>query len=177
MTRARALLCVLALGAAACGGCGYAASDLIRSDIKTVYVQFFDNTTFRRGLEVPLTRAVVDEIKLRTPLLFAPRDEADSILSGELVDVAESTRVRSRTDQVLIRHVTVKVRFRWRDRLTGADIVPEQVVSESVRVAPSVTDTATAEPVDPLVQREASSFDLVFQEAARRLVEKMEKPW
>jgi hypothetical protein len=144
-------------------GCpGYSTHSLFRPDIKTVYVQAFDNKTFRRGLEVPLTRDIVEEIKLRTPLLFAARDEADSVLSGELVDFSLRTQVKSKEEQVLITSVSAKVRFRWMDRLTGMDIVPPQDVEDSVRIALAL---------------EPSQEDLVFREIAKRIVERMQEPW
>ena len=181
MTRMRMLLGGLLLCAAACAGCGYATNELLREDIQTVYIEFFDNTTFRRGLEVPLTQAVVAEVTQTTPLLLAPKDEAESILSGELVEVDETSSVKSETDRVLLRRVAVKVRFSWRDRLTGVEIVPPQTVTESVRATPTATDTgsrwARDTATDLRVQREVTSYDLVFREVARRVVERMQKPW
>jgi len=160
-----------------CTGCGYTTSNLLRDDIDTVYVAFFDNATFRRELEVPLTRAVVNELKLRTHLLFAPRDEADSLLTGELIEVEERSVIKDVDDHVLRRRVAVKVRFRWTDLLTGEDIVPEQVITESARIVPLLEGLPTAGDFDVAVQRDATPFDLVFQETAQRIVERMEKGW
>jgi len=170
-------IAAVGLALAVCTGCGYTTSNLLRDDIDTVYVAFFDNTTFRRGLEVPLTRAVVNEMKLRTHLLFAPRDEADSLLTGELIEVEERSVVKNEDDRVLRRRVAVKVRFRWTDLLTGEDIVPEQVITESARIVPLLEGLPTGGDFDVAVQRDATPFDLVFQEAAQRIVERMEKGW
>jgi hypothetical protein len=141
-------------------GCGYASKGLFRSDIRTVYVEFFDNRTFRRGLEVGLTKAIVDEIKLRTPLTLASRDAADSVLGGELVQFEERTRVKDEDDAVLTETVTTTVRFHWRDSLTGAEIVPAQEVSDQTLVASG----------DPL-------HDLALRNIAQRVVERMEEDW
>jgi len=157
----RALLC-LALTVAVCAGCGYSARSMFRRDIRTVYVAGFDNRTFRRGLEVPLTRAVQAEIALRPGLRPAARQEADSVLSGELVSFEEKTQVKGEADEVLLTRVSVKVRFRWRDRLTGADIVPPQTVKESVRIAP---------------EAERNISDYALRQVAKRVVEKMEASW
>lgn len=161
-------------------GCGYRAGGLFREDIRTVYVAGFDNTTFRRGLEVPLTRAITEEIRLRTPLLFASRDEADSILSGELMGADEDARIKSERGTILLQEATVKVRFRWRDRLTGADIVPEQTIVESSRVATPAAELGVgvggkAVPADLIPQE--TSFELALQEAAQRVVEHMQANW
>ena len=164
MAMARRLgLALLLTAAVASAGCrGYTASGLFRPDIKTVYLAEFDNATFRRGLEVPLKRAVEQEIIRSTPLTFALRDEADSILSGELLQVTLRARVETVEDETLLTHVNAKVRFRWRDRRAGTDIVPEQVIVESVRIAPALEDTLT---------------DYLFQQVAKRIVERMQEPW
>ena len=154
------LLCAVALTSSCWWG--YAPERLFAGDVRTVYVEFFDNKTFRRELEVALTRAVVDQLKLRTPLTFAPRNEADSVLSGELVEFTERTKVKTEADDVLKTRVSAKVRFRWTDRRTGTDLVPQQTVSESVRIVEDL---------------EGSVSDLVLREVAEAVVEAMEEPW
>ncbi len=153
---------VLALAVGSWAGCGYSSANLYRNDIKSIYVQFFDNRTFWRQLEVYMTRALVAEVKLSTPFAFAPKDQADSILTGEVMDFRLHTAVESKRVEVIVTNVTVVVRFRWYDRLTGADIVPEQTVEETVRIAPSL---------------EENEFDLAFRETAKRVVEQMREPW
>lgn len=168
----RGALLLLALAALALAGCGYGTHSLYRSDIRTVYVKTFDNDTYRRQLEVSLTRDVINEIKLRTPLTFAPADEADSVLSGTIVGADVSTVVKSAKDVVLLQRARVSVRFRWRDRLTGRDIVPEQTVEMTGRTAsPGGANLFTISPEQPVM------FDLALREAARRIVENMEQSW
>jgi Lipopolysaccharide-assembly len=157
----RTLCLALCLAAAVSAiGCGYSASSLYPPGIRTVHVQFMDNRTFRRGVEVDLTRALVGEIKLRTPLLFGSRDSADSLLTGELLSFEEDVSVHDSTGEALRRGVTLHVRFHWVDRVTGADLVPPTVVKESVR----------------LVRGEPRN-DLAVQEMAKRIVQKMQAEW
>jgi len=151
-----ALLCALL------AGCNYSTHTLLREDIQTINITVFDNTTWRRGLEVELTRAIVNEVKLRTRLRLAPPLEAESTLEGELVSYSEKSVVKDEDDEVLLKRATVSVRFRWVDNLTGREIVPWQTVRESKLVALSRSD--------PLA-------DTVFREAAQRVVEKMEREW
>jgi hypothetical protein len=162
MRKLLGLMLPLAAVALWSGCAGYSSSSLYRDDIKTIYVRFFDNRTFRRGLEVFLTKAVVDEVKLSTPLVFASRDQADSVLTGELMEFRLQTAVESQKVEVIVTRVTAVVKFRWYDRLTGADIVPEQTIEETVRIAPTL---------------EENEHDLVFGEAAKRIVEHMREPW
>lgn len=168
--RCTALL--LGLAALALAGCGYGTHSLYRDDIKTIYVQFFDNDTYRRQLETSLTSDIVDEIKLRTPLVFAPRAEADSVLSGTIVSADVSTVIREKQDKVILQHAKVQVRFRWRDRLTGRDIVAEQIVSEMARV-PVMSPNGVFEDAPD----QTAIFDLALKEAARRVVDNMEQSW
>ena len=164
LSAARRCVVIAVLAAASVvGGCrGYSPDSLFRPDIRTVHIRVFDNKTFWRGYEVGLTRAVENEIKMRTPLILGNAGRADSVLSGELVSLDLDTQVKSEDDDILISRVSAVVRFQWVDRLTGADIVAPQTVSESVRVA-WVTD-----------ENAATSL---FQEVAQRVVELMQEPW
>jgi len=162
MAKRLALALLLAMAVASAGCRGYTAGGLFPPHIRTIYLAEFDNATFRRGLEVHLKRAVEEEIKLRTPLRFAPRDEADSILSAELVDFNLRTQVETVKDETLLTRVSAKVRFRWRDRRAMVDLVPEEIVVESVRIAPALEDTL---------------HDYLFQQVAKRVVERMQEPW
>ncbi len=161
-------------------GCGYTAGGLLPEDVRTVYVEFFDNATFRRENEVALTKAVVSEIKLRTPLILAPRDEADSVLHGQIVDFQEQTHVKTEHDEVLLTRARVKVQFRWTDRLTGADIVPEETVEEMAQVPGGAVGAPAGSVPPPYVQRSspmATQFERLFQKTAQLIVDKMEKSW
>jgi hypothetical protein len=160
--RNRLLLALSILLCAACVGCKYSTASLFRDDIETIYIEGFDNETFRRGLEVYLTRAIAGEIKLRTPFLIASREEADSILSGKIVDVVENTRLRDIDNTVLSTSVRVTVSFRWRDLRANTDIVPQRTVSDSVNVTRAFGEDIVA---------------VVMQEVAKRVVEEMQAPW
>ena len=98
--------------------------------------------------------------------------EADSVLSGTIVGADVTTVVKNAKDVVLLQRAHVRVHFRWRDRLTGRDIVPEQDVAESARTAApgggGIFETSPEQPV---------MFDLALREAARRIVENMEQSW
>jgi hypothetical protein len=143
-------------------GCGYSTGRLLREDIHTVYVPMFENHTWERGLEVELTRAVVREVELRTRLRFAPREEADSILEGALVDLERAAPVKDEEDRILLRELAATVRFRWVDNLTGEEIVPRQTLVERRKFA-----LARAEPLEAFL----------FREVAEQLVERMERSW
>lgn len=157
------LLPVLVLLAAAFG-CGYTADPLIRTDIQTVCVPVFDNKTFRRHLEVAMTRNVVDEINMRTPLTVVPRDHADSVLIGTIRDFKQTVLTKTPEDNILEMQYTVYVSVKWIDLRSGRVLMKY----DDVR--------ATADQVYP-----TESFDQAtersFQNAARKIVSLMQSPW
>jgi len=156
-----ALLVCVAVSVGLCG-CKYSTGNLLRDDIRTVYIPVFKNDTFFRGLEVELTRAVVNEIKLHTRMRIAPRDEADSVIEGELVEFEQRSVIRNEDDEIVLKRLAARVRFRWVDNLTLQDIVPSRTVSETETVA-----AATAGQVEG---------DL-FRELAKAIVENMAREW
>jgi hypothetical protein len=101
-------------------------------------------------------------MKLRTPFVFASKDQADSVLTGELTAFNLRTQAETTTKDVVVTRVTATVKFRWYDRLTGANIVPEQTVEEAVRISPEMED---------------NEHNLAFQEMAKRIVIQMQQPW
>ncbi len=153
---------LLAVACAFLPACGYSTSSLLREDIRTVCIPVFDNQTFYRRLETDLTKVVVEEVELHTRLRFAELARADSVLEGELLEYDENVVAKTTKDAILVKTISVKARFRWMDRLTGAPIVPWTEVRESARFA-----VAVGEPQE----------GLVFRELAQRIVEKMEEPW
>ena len=143
-------------------GCGYSSGSLVRGDVGSVYVPVFENRTFRRGYEVELTRAVIAELKRHSLLTFAPRETADSVLSGEITDVEESVIAKSENDDILEKTIEVTVEVRWRDNLTGTDIVPPWTVREPARQVLALGEEGR---------------ERVFRELAQRIVENMWENW
>jgi len=156
------LLVVVALMCAGGWHCGYSTRSLIRDDIESVVVEVFDNKTFRRGLERELSTAVLEEIKRHSGLRIADRRSADSILTGELLEVDESVVTKTEDDEIVLKRITVSVRFRWTDRLTGRDIIPPRTVKGSGRFVARLGET-------PLGG--------AFRDVAERIVESMHQSW
>src|SRR5262245_11670820 len=83
---------------AAVSGCGYSSGGLYRENICTVYVEMFQSKEFRRGIEFQLTEALRKQIDRGTPYRNAPREKADTVLSGEILEWREATMGRTLTD-------------------------------------------------------------------------------
>jgi hypothetical protein len=112
----------------ALGGCGYTAdrdaffrTTNSRNDrIRTVAVDVFESKEFRRGLELQLTEALAKRIETATPFMLAKKDVADTILTGEVKEVRQSTIGRSfRTAMPRETAATVLIAFQWKDLRTG----------------------------------------------------------
>ena len=79
-------LALVTMWPSGCGRYVMGTQTLYPPDIKTVYVQMFDSTSFRRGLGERLTEAIVKEIESRTPYKVVNSPDADSVLTGRIVN-------------------------------------------------------------------------------------------
>ena len=101
----------------------YQWRSLYREDIHTVSVPIFKNKDYRRGVELSLSKAIVNQIEMRTPYKVVAREKADTVLEGEIVSVEVhtlSSDSRSAIPQEQI--YDIKVNFTWKDQRNGAII-------------------------------------------------------
>lgn len=159
---AAVLVCAFCLLGA---GCGYSSKPLLREDVDTVYVSMFDNQTFRRFHEVELTRAVVDEINQKAYLRIAPKERADSILTGEITDIRPNMILESAENEALSRQIVVYASFTWRDLRTDRVIASAENLSADAiqRVARNET--------------EQDAINRAMREMARKILWHMETDW
>ncbi len=166
--RAGRLRTPLALLAAAVlpAACGYSDEPLHRTSVRSVYVEMFQSREFRRGIEFQLTEAVRKQIDRATPYRNAPRERADTILSGEVLEWREDTIGRDFiTDRPRETAASLTVRFRWQDMRTG------KILAEQDRLVTTVQYVRLAGE-DTYNARDEAAAKL-----ARRLVEAMETAW
>ena len=153
MTRSSIIILATALLAAgACSGCGYGHSaggpgsrsggyqwrSLYRDDVRTVAVPIFTNRSFRRGVEFSLSKAVVNQLEATTPYKVVPREFADTVLEGEILDVHLRTlspgRVALPQEQLYI----VRINFTWKDMRTGKILVERRRFEQSSTYFPTL---------------------------------------
>src|SRR3954469_25044928 len=65
----------------------YQWRSLYREDVRTVAVPIFKNKDYRRGVEFTLSKAIVNQLEMRTPYKVVPRERADTVLEGEIVEI------------------------------------------------------------------------------------------
>src|SRR3972149_4640267 len=106
-------------------GCGYSTKSLISRKVDSIYIPVFDNTTFRRGLEFELTKAVKDEIMSKTNLKIVQKDSADTILNGTITSVTEGILTQDITDNIVESRLTIHVDIKLVDRRTDRVLISE----------------------------------------------------
>ena len=82
------------------GGCGYTTASLLPTQYKTIYVETFSNKIqvtaeqsnvrmyrgYRPGLEIDVTRAIIDKYMMDGNLNIGKSERSDLLLKGELTD-------------------------------------------------------------------------------------------
>lgn len=122
---ARLLLFVGALSPAACG---YTTTRLDAwPEARTVAVVPFENTGYRRDLELRLTQAVADEIRARTSLALTTPAAADLVVSGQ-VDASEQTVIQNLDRTAALQRLDGTLTVTVRERRTGR-VLRQQDVS------------------------------------------------
>ena len=154
--RARPARLLLLLTLAAPVGCNYQATgdfnpdvnrgyewrSLYREDVQTVAVPIFTTKSFHRGIENGLTRAVIQQLELRTPYKVVSRDRAQTILEGE-IDAVEVETI-SRSGGTLLpqeQMMTVRVNFVWKDIRTGRVLVERRGFTQSATFYPTLGES------------------------------------
>ena len=147
-------------------GCGYSTHRPFRDDIQTICVEMLHSREFRRELEFDLTEAIVKRIEMDAPYRVAPRDRADTLLSGEILEVQQRT-LGTDFDTDLPRETgtTIIMRWRWKDLRTG----------EMLREYPRFVYTTSFIP--PVAETFQTARVRGLDGMAEQIVEAMEVSW
>ena len=154
-------------------GCGYTLGNGFSPDIKTVSVPIFENDTFRRGLEFQLTEAVQKGIQNRTPYRLARGTDADTRLTGRIVQVRKDVLGENSNDDPRQLQFSIMVRVTWENLRTG-----EILAKQEVPVAPDAIPLLTQAGFAPeLGQSQATATQTAIDQLARKIINLMETPW
>ncbi|MBK9127037.1 MAG: hypothetical protein IPM13_04470 [Phycisphaerales bacterium] len=147
-------------------GCGYRAGGPYRTDVQTVYVDMFGSKEFRRDLEFQLTEAVKKRIGSDTPYRLAPREKADTILTGEVLEVRQAAFAEDfRSRQPRDKQTTLAVRMQWRDLRSGKMLADVPVQLAAVDTLP------------PAGESDRFAENRVVDAMARQIVARMYEDW
>jgi hypothetical protein len=158
------------------GGCaGYQLGNrsLYPADIHTVYVPVFQSNSFRRNLGERLTEAVVKEIETRTPYKVVGDPNADSTLSGKLVEETKQVLAPTLSGNAREVQVGMRIEVSWLDRrgnlIRQADPIP---------CPAEIADVAgTGDVVTEVGQTVAVAQQEAICKIAQQVAGLMEKPW
>ena len=149
------------------GGCGkgYSNSWLYPEDVRTVYVEMFDTSSFRRGHEYDLTDAICKRIESQTPYkIVSDRNIADSVLSGTLGTLSQGVLAMEReSGRPLENETIVSVTVNWKNLSTGDISIDNDIVYASASFSTF------------LDQDFEYAAKIAVNKAARRVVERMQK--
>jgi hypothetical protein len=162
------VLMFCALGLCGCAELtGYSNQSLFPQEIDTVYLEMFDNQTFRRGAEYELSDALSKRIEVETPYkIVSSRDRADTIMSGQIVSIGEIVLSTDReTGLVLEKEVELIARINWKNLKTGDLLIDNLSLS------------ATASYSEYQQQDIKYASNLAANNLARKIVELMEVKW
>jgi hypothetical protein len=149
-------------------GCaGYSNTSLYPKDVATVYVEMFDNQSFRRGIEFELTDAMAKRIEAQTPYkIVANRDKADTVISGHIVQAKETVLTTERQiGRAMEKNVELRAVVSWKNLRTGELLIDNKTVSASA----SYSEWQS--------QSFAYGSTLAANSLAERIVELMESGW
>ena len=153
-------------GVTSLAGCGYSTARPFPDHVQSVHVKIMQSKEFRRDLEFVLTEAIQKRINLDTPYRIAPLKKADSVFSGEILEVRNRT-LGDDFDTQLPRETasTIIVAFRWKDLRTGRTLVERDRFSYTTTYIPPVGESFEKGMVRGL------------DGMAEAIVEAMESPW
>lgn len=168
---ARTALCLIVVFSVA--GCGYNVGPTYDPQIRTVHVPMFTNGTFRRGVEFQLTEAVQNEIKKQTPLQLTSNNNADTRLTGRIIEIRKDVLGETNNDDPRELQLSLAVEMKWEDLRTG------QLITEQRFPIPNaaVPLTATGDFAPELGHSLATAEQRAIDDLARQVVEMMEMPW
>jgi Lipopolysaccharide-assembly len=103
---------------------GYQWHSLYREDIQTVAVPVFVNTTYQKGIEMQLTRAIVEQMEAHSPYKVVSPQKADTILEGQISAAGTATLSNDpHTGLPQEQQYTITVSFTWKNLRTGQILV------------------------------------------------------
>lgn len=155
-------------------GCGYSADReaVIRTTnsnndaIHTVALDVFKSREFRRGLELQLTEALAKRIEAETPFKLAKKERADTLLSGEILEVRQATLGRDfRTVTPRETAATIVISFQWKDLRTGEVLVDRPKFVQTVDY------------IRPVGEDFYHASQRAMDRLAERIIEQMESSW
>jgi len=146
---------------------GYSSESLYPTNIETIYVEMFENDTFRRGLEYELTDALAKRIEAETPYkIVSDRNVADSVISGKIAGWNDNILSYERqVGRPLEEMAQVTAVVNWKNLRTGELMIADKQVSDAMNYTEWLDQSFTY------------ASTVAANRLAERLVEQMQTKW
>jgi hypothetical protein len=176
------LLMTLSLMAVlAVSGCGYTTSSLLPPRLKTIYVENFKNSInvtaeqselrmyrgYKPGMEVEITKAVIDRFMFDGNLKVTPEEKADLILKSELVDYKRDSLRYDANDNVEEYRIKLVVNISLKEASSGMILWTEK----------GFTGETTYRLSGSGAKNESAAIRDAVSDLARRIVERTIEAW
>ena len=162
----RQLLSVLLVVTAShLAGCRYSSEPLIASHYQTIALDIFKNETRYRDFEFILAEALRNEITSKTSLKLVRRSEAETLLTGTILEYDQNVLTERETDEVREIEVKIRLAFKWRDLRTGKIIHRRKRFTRSAEAKFDRGET-----------RETAAAE-VLADVAEAIINDLEKEW
>jgi len=162
-------------------GCGYTTHSLLPSDFKSIRVENFKNDIkitaeqsdqrmyvgYRPGMEIELTKVVIDKFLLDGNLKIAAESDANIILKGTLTDFKRDALRYDANNNVEEYRIKLVVNTTLENVKTGALIWKEN----------SFAGETTYRTSGSLAKSEAAAVSDAIADLARRIVERTVEAW
>jgi hypothetical protein len=162
-------------------GCGYTTRSLLPANFKTIYVENVANRInvtaeqsnlrmyrgYRPGMEIELTKAIIDRYLFDGNLKVAPEGKADLILKTELVDYKRDALRYDANDNVEEYRIKMIINMELFDAKNGSVVWKERGFAGEITYS---TQGSLAESEQAAVRR-------AMEDLARRVVERTIEAW
>ena len=162
---------LIAVGCLGLCGCaklnGYSNESLFPDNVHSVYVEMFDNSSFRRGVEYELTDALAKRIEAQSPYkIISDRNRADTVIGGKINSISESAlNIERETGRALEKELQLVAVVNWKNLKTGKLLIDNIPVNASASYS--------------IWQYQGFDYasTLAANNLAEKIVELMEKKW
>lgn len=162
-------------------GCGYTTRSLLPSNFKSIYIDNFTNSInitaeqsnlrmyrgYRPGMEVNLTKTVIDKFLSDGNLKVVSEPSADLILKGGLVDFKRDALRYDANDNVEEYRIKLMVNMELEDSKSGKTVWKEK----------DFAGETTYRTSGSLAKSESSAVTDAITDIARRIVERTIEAW
>jgi hypothetical protein len=149
---------------------GYTGRSPYRTGIRTVAVPIWKRgkEIYRRDLEFRFTESLVKRIELNTPYKVTTKDKADTLLTGTIEKITQTTMsMNPDTGVPREMQVTFTVSYQWEDLRSGRKLVRKKHYNVA----------AVYLPTPPFNETFFVGSEDLMDRLARRIVETMESDW